>query len=447
MIFSSFTFLLLFMPIVLLLMRILPAKGKLPFLLAASLLFYGWGNPLWLPLLVYSILLNYMGGKCLGACCAHKKVYLFFLIILNLLPLLYYKYAALFVSAFTSIAGISNNFEAPLLPAGISFFTFQGLSYLVDVYRGKVKVQKSFVAFGVYLSLFPQLVAGPIVRYEDMEQQLAEPPFITDRQMLDGLKRFTVGLSKKMLLADSMGRMCTLLHQDTSSAGLLGAWTYLIVFSFQIYFDFSGYSDMAIGLGYAMGFRWPENFRKPYRTSSLTDFWRNWHITLTTWFKEYVYIPLGGSRQGKFRRDVNLLIVWALTGLWHGAGWHFLFWGLYFGVLLIVEKRILRKEWYLHIPVFIRRVATYIFVLIGWGIFTGCDIEFFRAALGLHGFISSSVLLQLSSFLPTLLLCGIAAFAPRIRILKYKVVLPLMFILCLCVLAAQSYTPFVYFQF
>lgn len=447
MVFSSFTFVLLFLPLVLLLVRVLPAKGKLPFLLAVSLLFYGWGNPVWLPLLVYGILLNYFGGRWIGRCTSHRKTVLTLLIIANLIPLLYYKYAGLFTSTFTGITGIALSFEAPLLPAGISFFTFQGLSYLVDVYRGKVGVQKSPIAFGVYLSLFPQLVAGPIVRYEDMEEQLNSLPSVSDQEMLNGLKRFTIGFAKKILLADSMGRFCSLMQSDLTAAGFIGSWCYLIAFSFQIYFDFSGYSDMAIGLGRTMGFTWPENFRKPYRAASLTDFWRNWHITLTTWFKEYVYIPLGGSRKGVLRRDVNLLIVWALTGLWHGAGWHFMLWGLYFGVLLILEKRIFQTRFYQRIPLFLKTIGTYFLVLIGWGIFTGCDASFLQAALGGHGLISHQALLQVLSFLPTLLLCALAAFHKGIRLPAAKVVLPLLFILCLCVLAAQSYAPFVYFQF
>lgn len=446
MVFSSFTFILLFLPLVLILVRILLARGKLPFLLAASLLFYGWGNPAWLPLLVYGILLNYAGGLLLGRCRC-KKLLLAVLILANLAPLFYYKYAGLFVSTFSNITGIATAFQVPLLPAGISFFTFQGLSYLVDVYRGKVGIQKSPVAFGVYLSLFPQLVAGPIVRYEDMEAQLNRLPTLTDKDMLDGLKRFTVGFAKKILLADTMGRFCALMQKDPAAAGFLGSWFYLIAFSFQIYFDFAGYSDMAIGLGHCMGFRWPENFRKPYRASSLTDFWRNWHITLTTWFKEYVYIPLGGSHKGILRRDLNLLIVWALTGFWHGAGWHFMLWGLYFGVLLIAEKRLLKTAFYQRIPLLLRRAATYLMVLVGWGIFTGCDNAFITSALGGNGFISHQALVNLASYLPTILLCAVTAFAKPIRLPAKKVVLPLLFVLCLCVLAAQSYAPFVYFQF
>lgn len=447
MVFSSFTFILLFLPIVLIGARVLPDKFRMSFLLTASLIFYGWGNPVWLPLLIFSIVLNYFGGMLIDRQKKHKKLLLAVIIILNLLPLMYYKYVGLFVSTFVDITGVPVPFESPLLPAGISFFTFQGLSYVVDVYWKKVKVQKSIIAFGTFLTLFPQLVAGPIVRYADMEEQLNNLPRLNDQDMLDGLKRFTLGLGKKLLLADSMGRFCNLMQQDAEQAGAIGSWFYLIAFSFQIYFDFSGYSDMAIGLGKTMGFCWPENFRKPYRASSLTDFWRNWHITLTTWFKEYVYIPLGGSHKGKIRRDVNLLIVWALTGIWHGAGWNFMLWGLYFGVLLMLEKRMLKMSFYHKIPQLVRRMMTYLIVLIGWGIFTGCDGAFVQSALGAYGWISYENLIALLSFLPTILLCGVVAFANEIRIPDKRVVIPAMFILCLCVLAAQSYAPFVYFQF
>lgn len=324
MIFSSFTFLLLFMPCVLLLYRVLPAGVRMPFLLAASLLFYGWGNPTWLLLIFFSMVLNW-GGVLLMTRGGKKpsKAALAGMIVLNLLPLLWFKYAGFLADTWTRLTGIPLDFTAPGLPAGISFFTFQAMSYVIDVYRGQAKPQKNFVTFSVYLSLFPQLVAGPIVRYTDLEAQLIARPKPEYPEMREGLRRFCTGLAKKVLLADAMGRLWGSINGNFAVAGALGAWVGLLAFSFQIFFDFSGYSDMAIGLCRCMGFRIPENFDRPYRARSLTDFWRRWHMTLTDWFRAYVYIPLGGSRRGRIRRDLNVLVVWALTGLWHGAGWNF----------------------------------------------------------------------------------------------------------------------------
>jgi len=446
MVFCSFTFLLFFMPIVLLLHRALPQKAKRPFLLAASLFFYGWGSPLWLPLLLYVMALDYFGALWMQKTARHKKTLLILLIILNLLPLLYFKYAMFFRDSLASL-GLSIPMERPVLPAGISFFTFQGLSYLIDVYRNDAKVQRSFVLFGVYLSLFPQLVAGPIVRYTDLEAQLLSPARADAAQMRQGLGRFTVGLGKKVLLADAMGRFWGKMSLSLPAAGAVGAWLGLMAFSFQIFFDFSGYSDMALGLGKCLGFSFPENFRRPYRAQSLTDFWRRWHMTLTTWFKEYVYIPLGGSRRGEKRRDLNLLIVWALTGLWHGAGWNFILWGVYFGVLLILEKRfLLGKKGYESLPGPLRQIGAYLLVLLGWGFFAG-KMDVFPAMIGAFGLGSSQALLDCLSYLPMLLLCCGIAFLPDIKIPGKQYALPVLMALCLAALAAQGYAPFVYFQF
>ncbi len=447
MVFSSFTFLLFFLPAVLLGYRFLPQKAKRPFLLFASLVFYGWGSPLWLLLLLYVMTVDYFGARIMAARSRGKKPLLILLVTLNLLPLLYFKYAVFIRDTITGLTGLSIAMEKPALPAGISFFTFQGLSYLIDVYRKDAKVQRSFVLFGVYLSLFPQLVAGPIVRYADLEAQLMAPARANEADMRQGLRRFIAGLAKKLLLADAMGRFWGKMSLSLPAAGLPGAWLGLMAFSFQIFFDFAGYSDMALGLGKALGFTFPENFDRPYRSLSLTEFWRRWHMTLTAWFKEYVYIPLGGSRKGALRRDVNLMIVWALTGLWHGAGWNFALWGLYFGVLLILEKRfLLSRPGLKRFPSPLRQAGTYLMVLLGWGLFAG-KMDVFPAMLGLYGLGTAQAALDSASYLPMLLLCCAAAFLPKIRLPGKRFAAPLLMLLCLAALAAQGYAPFVYFQF
>ena len=313
----------------------------------------------------------------------------------------------------------------------------------------KAKPQKNLIFFSVYLSLFPQLVAGPIVRYTDLEAQLTQRPKPDYSQMREGLRRFCTGLAKKVLLADAMGRLWGSMNGNFAQAGALGAWVGLLAFSFQIFFDFSGYSDMAIGLCRGMGFTIPENFDRPYRARSLTEFWRRWHMTLTEWFKVYVYIPLGGSRRGRVRRDVNILVVWALTGLWHGAGWHFVLWGLYFAVRLIFEKRFLLKSvrW-AKVPGWIRQGLTFFAVVLGWGLFSGFGKDLWTALLGGYGAASPETLLKCAAYAPLLLLCAAVSFLPapgKIPLKRFAA--PVLMILCLAALAAQGYAPFVYFQF
>lgn len=450
MIFSSFTFLLLFMPCVLLLYRVLPAGVRMPFLLAASLLFYGWGNPAWLLLILFSMVLNW-GGVLLMTRGGKKpsKAALAGMIVLNLLPLLWFKYAGFLADTWTRLTGIPLDFTAPGLPAGISFFTFQAMSYVIDVYRGQAKPQKNFVTFSVYLSLFPQLVAGPIVRYTDLEAQLIARPKPEYPEMREGLRRFCTGLAKKVLLADAMGRLWGSINGNFAVAGALGAWVGLLAFSFQIFFDFSGYSDMAIGLCSCMGFRIPENFDRPYRARSLTDFWRRWHMTLTDWFRAYVYIPLGGSRRGRIRRDLNVLVVWALTGLWHGAGWNFVLWGLYFALLLIFEKRfLLKNRIWLTIPGWIRQLLTFLAVMLGWGLFSGFGSELWKALWGGYGGASAETVTRCAAYAPLLLLCAAVSFLPAPKNIPLRrFAAPVLMFLCLAALAAQGYAPFVYFQF
>lgn len=449
MVFSSLTFLLLFMPCVLLGYRLMPDKARMPFLFAASLLFYGWGSPAWLLLLGWCILVSWGGTLLMTRGGKRRKAFLLLMILLDLAPLFWFKYAGFFRDTVTNLFGWEIRFQAPLLPAGISFFTFQAISYILDVWRRDAEPQRSPVVFGVYLSLFPQLVAGPIVRYTDLEAQLLSHPRPSWEQMRRGLRRFCLGLGKKVLLADALGRFWGQMNGDFAAAGALGAWLGLLAFSFQIYFDFSGYSDMALGLAEAMGFTLPENFDHPYRAKSLTDFWRRWHISLTVWFREYVYIPLGGNRCKPWRRDLNLLIVWALTGLWHGAGWHFVLWGLYFAVLLILEKRfLLDKPGIARIPSWLRQGVTFLLVLAGWGLFSGFGTPLLGALTGASGWGGAAAQTACLAHAPLLLFCAVISFAPRLpkgRLTRFAA--PVLLLLCLAALAAQGYAPFVYFQF
>ena len=449
MIFSSFTFLLLFMPCVLLLYRVMPARLRMPFLLTASLLFYGWGNPVWLLLIFWSMVLNWAGVLWMTRKGKPSRAVLVLLIILNLLPLVWFKYSGFLADTWTRLTGLKTGFVSPMLPAGISFFTFQAMSYVIDVYRGDAKPQRNIVTFSVYLSLFPQLVAGPIVRYTDLEQQLIARPKPEWAEIREGLRRFCSGLAKKVLLADAMGRLWGTVNGNFAEAGTLGAWMGLLAFSFQIFFDFSGYSDMAIGLCRCMGFRIPENFDRPYRARNLTDFWRRWHMTLTDWFRAYVYFPLGGSRRGRARRDLNVLIVWALTGLWHGAGWNFVWWGLYFALLLVFEKRfLLNSTGWQKIPGWIRQGLTFGAVMLGWGLFSGFGGELFTGLWGGNGAASAQMQMTCAAYAPLLLICAAISFlpAPKKNPLR-RFAAPVLMILCLAALAAQGYAPFVYFQF
>lgn len=449
MVFSSFTFLLLFMPFVLLGYRLMPGRARMPFLFAASLLFYGWGSPVWLALFGFCMVVSWGGTLLMTAGGKRRRWILFLVIVLDLLPLFWYKYAAFFRDTLTSITGWKIPFDSPVLPAGISFFTFQAISYVIDVWRKNARPQRSPLVFGVYLSLFPQLVAGPIVRYVDLEAQLTAHPLPSWGNMRAGMRRFCVGLGKKVLLADAVGRFWGQMNGDFASAGALGAWLGLLAFSFQIYFDFSGYSDMALGLGKALGFEMPENFDHPYRARSLTDFWRRWHISLTTWFREYVYIPLGGNRCSALRRDLNVLIVWALTGLWHGAGWHFVLWGLYFAVLLILEKRfLLGKGWFDRIPGVLRQGASFLIVMFGWALFSGFGKTLLPAMFGAYGLGSRDAMLTCAAFAPLLLICGFISFAPKLpQVRTWRFAAPILMLLCLGALASQGFAPFVYFQF
>ena len=362
MLFSSLEFLYLFLPLTIALYFAMPRRFCNLVLLAMSLLFYGVGEPAYLLLMVVTIAADYGFGFAIARWPHRAKILLWSAVIFNLALLGFFKYYGLVASLLPFLPKFS-----PRLPIGISFYTFQALSYVLDVYRGTVAVQTSVVRFGTYVTLFPQLVAGPIVRYADIDEALADRRE-TVAAAADGVRRFCVGLAKKVLLANAAGALFATLVARGTPESTLGAWGALVAYAFQIYFDFSGYSDMAIGLGRLFGFEFPENFRYPYVAQSITEFWRRWHITLSTWFREYVYIPLGGNRRGRARMLWNLLVTWALTGLWHGASWNFLVWGLYFFALLALEKlffgRILKR-----LPRPLRHAYALFFILLGWLIF------------------------------------------------------------------------------
>ena len=371
MVFSSLLFLFLFLPAVLTLYYCSPRRIRNLILFVTSLFFYAWGEPVYIVIMLVSTLTDYFFGLLLdkpSLSAAKRKGVVALSVVVNLTLLSYFKYADFLIGNINALFGTDIPLTDLPLPIGISFYTFQSMSYIIDVYRGTAKAQRNWIDFGAYVSLFPQLVAGPIVKYSTIAEQLNHRTEST-RLFAEGIRRFTIGLAKKVLLANNIGLLWTTISSaQPESLPMFTAWLGIIAFAFQIYFDFSGYSDMAIGLGLMFGFRFNENFNKPYTSQSITEFWRRWHISLGSWFREYVYIPLGGNRHGLLKQARNILIVWLLTGLWHGASWNFILWGLYFGVILMIEK-----WWGLKLlaalPRWVRHVYAIILILIGWVLF------------------------------------------------------------------------------
>jgi alginate O-acetyltransferase complex protein AlgI len=464
-VFSSLPFLFFFLPAVLIVYYAVPQKAKNAVLLAFSLLFYGYGEPVYILLMVGSILLNYAAGRLLGRFdgdAKKRKAVLIACIVANLLLRGFFKYASLFVSTVKVLPVFSFLPDPQIaLPIGISFYTFQSMSYVIDAYRRNCAPQKNLITFGTYVALFPQLIAGPIVRYVDVEQQLQTRTH-TAEKFTNGTRLFLFGLCKKVLLANALGALWDNLKAAPGTNTTLAAWVGILAFTFQIFFDFSGYSDMAVGLGKLFGFEFVRNFNYPYTADSVTDFWRRWHISLGTWFREYVYIPLGGNRRGKARQCLNIFIVWGLTGIWHGASWNFLLWGLYFGVLLTVEKFGLLKRLE-KAPRVLAHLYTLLVVVLGWVLFdfTGhSDMgAFFGDLFSLHnGFADADALALLMTHLP---LFGFAAVfsAPTARkafeALKakpaWRVLEPVLgvlaLVLCVASLVSSTYNPFLYFRF
>lgn len=458
MVFSSNVFLFFFLPAVLLFYYISPRKVKNTTLLAFSLFFYGWGEPRYLLIMLFVILLNYCGGLWISnvSIPLKKRHALALIIVLNLSVLFFFKYTGFAVKTLKSIVPVLGGLKIPsiVLPIGISFYIFQSMSYTIDVYRGVVSPQKNILDFSLYVSLFPQLIAGPIVRYRDVAEQIRnrkENVFL----FRDGIQLFIIGLGKKLLLANPMGS----LWLELSHSHGITAWIGMAAYTLQIYFDFSGYSDMAIGLGKMFGFQFLKNFDYPYISCSVTEYWRRWHISLSSWFKEYVYIPLGGNRLGLKRQLLNLLIVWLLTGLWHGASWNFVLWGLYHAVFLIAEKLFLLR-FLEHFPRFLRRFLLLITVGVGFMFFYFEDIsQSFGFLSGLFSFSSDEHALNTSlSYLPIMAAAIIAStplfsrFLSRFEGHRYtglikNAYLSIVLILCVGALASQSYNPFIYFRF
>ncbi len=464
MVFSSLLFIFLFFAVVLTVYYCLPKKFRNGFLFVANLVFYGYGEPIFVLLMLFSVALNYASGLLLGKFAENKKakqIILLLNVIANLGLLGYFKYAG-FAAAMLQKIPVFAGIAIPniALPIGISFYTFQTMSYVIDVYRGDCAVQKSFIAFGTYVSLFPQLIAGPIVRYKDVDDQL-----VSRQESLEefdkGVKIFLVGLAKKVLIANRMGILWDTLRVD-EEAGMVAAWVGIIAYSLQIYFDFSGYSDMAIGLGHMFGFEFLKNFDYPYISKSITEFWRRWHISLGTWFREYVYIPLGGNRKGKVRQILNIFIVWALTGLWHGASWNFVFWGVYFGILLMIEKLFLLK-FLKKIPAVFTHIYTLFLVVISWIFFyfetTDGIFSFMGRLFSLSdGLLSQDAAATVVAHLPLLLIAFVACTPLAKKVhdkLEGKPFMPVVdaiagvasLLLSVGALVYDSYNPFLYFRF
>ena len=413
--FSSLPLLFGFLPITLAIYFAVPLRWRNLALLLTSLVFYGWGEPVYISIMVLSILIDYTHGLLVEKYRSRDKLARWFVaesVLLNLGLLGFFKYWDFFAANLSLIPGVSIPTLGLPLPIGISFFTFQTMSYTVDVYRQDAPAQRNMVSFGAYVTMFPQLVAGPIVRYKDVAAELVHRTN-TASAFAAGARRFTVGLAKKVLLANSIGALwdAELAAQSAGTLTAVGGWLGIAAFGFQIYFDFSGYSDMAIGMGRIFGFKYMENFRLPYTAVSITDFWRRWHISLSSFFRDYVYIPLGGKKK---HRLLNMAIVWALTGMWHGASWNFVLWGLYFFVILTIEKQVGEKSMR-RVPYLLRRLGTMLLIIFGWNIFYYTDmtrlVQNFGVMFGLYGagFSSAQAGIQLTNNLPLLLLCAIGA--------------------------------------
>ena len=414
MVFSSTLFLFRFLPIFMIMYFVAPGRMKNLILLLGSLLFYAWGEPVYVLLMIFSTVSDYVHGLILGRCKSKigRKITLMSSIIINLGVLGFFKYADFLIGTINGLTGANIPLFNLPLPIGISFYTFQTMSYTIDCYRGEAKVQKNFLDFAVFVTMFPQLIAGPIVKFTDVQEHLRERQIDVEK-ISSGCVRFVFGLAKKVLLANNLGLLWTEISaRDLGSLSAMTAWLGILAYAFQIYFDFSGYSDMAIGLGACLGFDFPENFNYPYISRSITEFWRRWHMTLSSGFREYVYIPLGGNRQGIWKQLRNILIVWLLTGIWHGAGWNFLFWGLWFAIWLIMEKLFLNKVW-AKAPKMVSRIYTWLIVLISWVFFSVESAEgsilYLKAMFGFNGAMGEDSMFILMEYLVLFIIAVIAS--------------------------------------
>lgn len=465
MLFTSISFLYYFLPALIIIYFITPKKYKNIILLIASLLFYFYGEPKYVFLMIAEIVIAYTGAILIDKYKSQSKNILIITLFIHVFLLIIFKYTDFIIQTINDISNANIKLLNIALPIGISFYTFQIISYVIDVYNGKVKVQKNIINLATYISLFPQLVAGPIVRYQTVEKELNDRVH-SFNNFAYGIRRFSIGLAKKVLIANALGELCTkafVLNETT----VIFYWIFGISYMLQLYFDFSAYSDMAIGLGRIFGFNFPENFNYPYISKSITEFWRRWHISLGTWFKDYVYIPLGGNRDGKYKQIRNILIVWLLTGIWHGANWTFLIWGLLFGIILIIEKIFLNK-FMEKLPSFIKRIYVLFIVMILFIIFNAENMSValtnIKGLFGMNGevFINDYTLHYLKSYLP-LLIIALFGTTPFIKILidklrknKYvnnviNILEPILIVMILVVVTSylidNSYNPFLYFRF
>jgi len=460
MVFSSLPFLFFYLMTMLLIYKLAPLKLRNLILLVASLFFYGWGEPVYILIMFLSIAVDYVHGMLVERWRDNDRkarMAVASSVLFNLTILIFFKYWDFIASNINALTGLSIPVLGIPLPIGISFYTFQTMSYTIDVYRKDAPVQKNIITFGAFVTLFPQLIAGPIIQYKSVAEQLESRKEDLEK-FVSGIRRFCVGMAKKVLLANAIGQLWDV-SLASESLTVTGAWLGLIAYAFQIYFDFSGYSDMAIGLGRMMGFEFIENFNYPYISRSVVEFWKRWHISLTTWFREYIYFPLGGNRVPKWKWIRNILIVWTVTGIWHGAGWNFLLWGLYYGVLMLAERLFLGK--YLEkLPVALRHVYTMVLVLLGWALFAVEDMgrlgAYLRSCFS-GTFFDALTAYRLVSYLPMLVILTVAAtplgkrlwdkLGERTRAILLPILMMVVLVLCTASLVDASYNPFLYFRF
>ena len=465
MLFTSISFLYYFLPALIIIYFITPKKYKNIILLIASLLFYFYGEPKYVFLMILEIIIAYIGAILIDKYKNQSKNILIITLFIHVFLLIIFKYTDFIIQTINDISNANIKLLNIALPIGISFYTFQIISYIIDVYNGKVNVQKNIIKLATYVSLFPQLVAGPIVRYQTVEKELDDRVH-SFNNFAYGIRRFTIGLAKKVLIANALGELCSKAFLADEKT-VVFFWIFGISYMLQLYFDFSAYSDMAIGLGRIFGFHFPENFNYPYISKSITEFWRRWHISLSTWFKDYVYIPLGGNRVSRYKQIRNILIVWLLTGIWHGANWTFLIWGLLFGIILIIEKIWLNK-FMEKLPSFIRRIYVLFIVMILFIIFNSDNMSValtnIKGLFGMNGeaFVNDYTLHYLKSYLPVLIIALLGS-TPFIKILidklrknKYvnniiNILEPILIVMILFVVTSylidNSYNPFLYFRF
>lgn len=473
MLFSSLLFVFIFLPLVLCLYFITPWRFKNALLLFASLIFYAWGEPVYIVILLITIVADYSFGRWLSIerlSQRSRQWLVFSSVFVNLALLSYFKYADFVISQINGWLGTAIPLTDLPLPIGISFYTFQSMSYIIDIYRRKVKAERNLIDFATYVALFPQLVAGPIIQYHSIAEQLRQRT-VSMPLFAEGIRRFIIGLAKKVLLANNIGMLWhTISHSELETMPVSMAWLGIIAFAFQIYYDFSGYSDMAIGLGRMFGFRFKENFNKPYTADSITDFWRRWHISLGSWFREYVYIPLGGNRRGLGKQISNIIVVWALTGFWHGASWNFMLWGLYFGIILMIEK------WFLlhrltAMPRWVRHLYALLLIMFGWVLFAFEELtDIGRFILAMLGLNKQPLIDSFTGYLlytnVTLLIILVIVSLPRKREKPARILssqdnassnynasilnsiwFMVLFVLCIAYLVDASFNPFLYFRF